>query len=234
MPPVLLALALALDPAPAVSSPAALCRQLATEDLERPQRCTVVRRARHGDLAAAVLRVTGDRRTELWIAATSGTTWQLVRSAGAVYNVQDLRGRLAVRSLAVHQLVPGGAPEIDLVVSRWQATLAHPDDCSLRKLPEVHRYVVARRDAEWRSLALATATEPASTVALTPGCPAPPWTPPPTWSLALEFTEGALTVRPRAGTVPEDMSRTLATHPLAAVLLPADRPPALATLPDTI
>jgi hypothetical protein len=233
---MLLALALALaDPTLPAASPEQLCRRLADEPA---QRCTVLRRAAHGQVEAAVLRLTGERSTELWLAAASSSNsqspWQLVRSAGTAYNFQDLRGQLTIRTFAIHQLVPGGTPEIDLVVSRWQSTLASPDACSLQKLPETHRYIVARHDAGWRTFALATAREPGATRLLTPDCTAPSWTPPPTWSLTLDFTADTLTIRHHHGPVPKDIHPILATHRLTDIFLPSDAPPALASLPDTI
>lgn len=220
--------------APTAPSLGGLCRVL-SEDLSEGARCRVVARAAGDRVHAAALLASDDRHEELWLAVRGPRAWRVVRAAGTAYSYQDLRGAIALSSLSVRQIVPGGPPEVDAVVRRWQVTLDPPDVCYARRVREVHRYVCSERGGEWSCLGLQVEAAAGETVVLEEPCEPPPWTPPEPWSVALRFTTDELEVTRRAGTPPAVMAPWMRErHPLDEVLRPLGAMPALPSPPDRI
>jgi hypothetical protein len=199
-------------------SPEVLCRTLASaeEDGVGPVRCRVVRTARRGPVRAAVLRVSSGRMDELRLAVRTSGGWRAIGFAGRAYDFQDLRGAIEALSFAVADVIPGGSPEIDLTVRRWQSELDSADSCSVQAAPEIHRYVCADREG-WRCMHITTEVEPEETRVIERPCPSVARAPAPGWSIELAFTGSTLQVRRRDGALPEVIARWVGEHSLDAI-----------------
>lgn len=212
----------------------ALCRVL-SEDLSEGARCRVVARAAGGGVQAAALLAGDDRHDELWLAVREARAWRVVRAAGTAYSYQELRGSIALSSLSVRQVIPGGGPEVDAVVTRWQATLEPADACYARRVREVHRYVCSERGGAWSCLGLQVEAAAGETAVLEEPCEPPPWRAPEPWSVTLRFTADELeVVRQRGAPPPVMVPWTRERHPIERVLRPLGAAPALPSPPDTI
>lgn len=206
----------------------ALCGALRAEAREAdlgPAVCRVLARARTAGTSAALLRVSDARADELVIAVHGGDGWRVVGRAGAAYNFQDARGEIELGAFAVRQVIPGGRDEVEVTVRRWQSVLEPPSACSASRQREVHRHVCTEHEGAWRCAGLQIEALAGDVVVVERPCRPPPSAPAPAWAVALRFTDRAVEVEHRSGTLPAMMQAWLGARPLDDFFDPARRPP---------
>jgi len=162
----------------------------------------VVRRIRQGRVQGALLRVVqdeGNSPESLRVAVREGREWRRAFEVAFVHQGHGMRGWLRLRRFAIRQLVPGGRPEVDVEVRRWQG---EPACDELRGVVETERMICGHHEGSWRCSRWRIGEGPARTE-LREGafeCERPPWDPPEPWAVRLRFTRAQMRAEVVRGT----------------------------------
>ncbi|MGE0785120.1 MAG: hypothetical protein AB7S26_05480 [Sandaracinaceae bacterium] len=139
----------------------ALCRRIVrAETFEAgPPTCRVIRRIGERGVGAALLRVVqdeGNSPESIRIAVREREGWrELGEVAEAIHQGHGMLGEMGIEAFALRDVIPGGAPEIEIRTVRWQGEPV--DECgTVRGAIEWHAAVCERSDGEWRCGSLQT------------------------------------------------------------------------------